>query len=104
MQASSASALTSNQNGLQPGKVLTSMMKRVDVAVYNAFMVGKEGNFKPGLEVLGLKEHGVDVAMDDNNKKLVTPEMEAAVKKARDEIISGKVVVHDYMTDEKCPY
>ena len=94
----------SNQNGLQPGKVLTSMMKRVDVAVYNAFMVGKEGTFKPGLEVLGLKEQGVDVAMDDNNKKLVTPEMAAAVKKARDEIVSGKVVVHDYMSDEKCPY
>lgn len=94
----------SNQNGLQPGHVLTSMMKRVDVAVYNAFMDGKKGTFKPGTEVLGLKEHGVDVAMDDNNKKLVTPEMQKAVDKAREDIVSGKVTVHDYMTDEKCPY
>lgn len=94
----------SNQNGLQPGHVLTSMMKRVDVAVYNAFMDGKKGTFKPGTEVLGLKEKGVDVAMDENNKKLVTPEMQKAVDKAREDIVSGKVKVHDYMTDEKCPY
>jgi basic membrane protein A and related proteins len=94
----------SNQNGLQPGKVLTSMLKRVDVAVYNSFMDGKNGKFTPGVEVLGLKEGGVDVAMDDNNKPLVTPEMAEAVKKAREDIISGKVVVHDYMSDEKCPY
>lgn len=94
----------SNQNGLQPGKVLTSMMKRVDVAVYDSFKAGKDGSFKSGIDVLGLKEKGVDVAMDDNNKKLVTPEMQKAVDKAREDIISGKVQVHDYMSDEKCPY
>jgi basic membrane protein A len=94
----------SNQNGLQPGHVLTSMMKRVDVAVYNAFNDVKEGKFKADIENLGLKEEGVDVAMDDNNKALVTPEMAAAVEKAKKDIISGAVEVHDYMSDEKCPY
>jgi basic membrane protein A len=94
----------SNQNGLQPGKVLTSMMKRVDVAVYNAFMDGKNGTFKGGLQNLGLKEGGVDYAMDDNNKALVTDEMKAAVEKAKADIISGKVQVHDYTTDNACPY
>jgi basic membrane protein A and related proteins len=94
----------SNQNGLQPGHVLTSMMKRVDVAVYNIFDSVKEGKFKANIEDLGLKEHGVDVAMDENNKSLVTPAMKAAVDKAREDIISGKVKVHDYMTDSKCPY
>ncbi|TPN99816.1 BMP family ABC transporter substrate-binding protein [Mesorhizobium sp. B1-1-5] len=94
----------SNQNGLQPGKVLTSMMKRVDVAVYNTFMDGKNGTFKGGLENLGLKEGGVDYAMDDNNKALVTDEMKAAVEKAKADIISGKVQVHDYTTDNACPY
>ena len=94
----------SNQNGLQPGKVLTSMMKRVDVAVYTAFMDGKNGTFKGGLENLGLKEGGVDYAMDDNNKALVTAEMKAAVEKAKADIISGKIQVHDYTADNACPY
>ncbi|MDG4901611.1 MULTISPECIES: BMP family ABC transporter substrate-binding protein [unclassified Mesorhizobium] len=94
----------SNQNGLQPGKVLTSMLKRVDVAVYNAFMDGKNGTFKGGVENLGLKEGGVDYAMDDNNKALVTDEMKAAVEKAKADIIAGKVQVHDYTTDNNCPY
>jgi len=94
----------SNQNGLQPGKVLTSMLKRVDVGVYNAFMDGKNGTFKGGINVLGLKEGGVDFAMDDNNKALVTPEMLAAVEKAKADIIAGTITVHDYMSDDSCPY
>jgi basic membrane protein A len=94
----------SNQNYMQPGKVLTSMMKRVDVAVYNVFEDAKNDKFKADIENLGLKEEGVDVAMDDYNKPLMTPEMLAAVDKARKDIISGAVEVHDYMSDEKCPY
>ncbi|MCO5064050.1 MAG: BMP family ABC transporter substrate-binding protein [Rhizobiaceae bacterium] len=94
----------SNQNGLLPGKILTSMVKRVDVAVYDAFTTAKDGAFKPGINVLGLKEDGVGVAMDDNNKPLVTPEMIAAVDKAKADIIAGTVKVHDYMTDNQCPY
>ena len=92
-----------NQNYLHPGKVLTSMMKRVDVAVYNAMKSGKEGTFKPGIQALGLAEEGVGYAMDDNNKPLVTPEMSAAVEKAKADIISGAVKVHDYTEDNKCP-
>ena len=94
----------SNQNGLQPGKVLTSMLKRVDVAVYNTFMDTKNDKFVADIQNLGLKEEGVDVAMDDNNKPLVTPEMTAALDKAKKDIIDGTVQVHDYMSDEKCPY
>ncbi|MBL0375201.1 BMP family ABC transporter substrate-binding protein [Rhizobium sp. KVB221] len=94
----------SNQNMLQPGKVLTSMLKRVDVAVYNAFSDVKSDKFVADIQNLGLKEDGVGVAMDDNNKPLVTPEMTAAVDKARADIVGGTVEVHDYMSDEKCPY
>jgi basic membrane protein A len=94
----------SNQNGLQPGKVLTSMVKRVDVAVYNAFMDAKNGAFTSGINDLGLKEGGVDYAMDDNNKALITPEMAAAAEKAKADIIAGTVKVHDYMSDNACPY
>jgi basic membrane protein A and related proteins len=94
----------SNQNMLQPGKVLTSMLKRVDVAVYNTFMDAKNDKFVADIQNLGLKEDGVGVALDDNNKALVTPEMLAAVDKAKADIIAGTVQVHDYMSDEKCPY
>ncbi|MCZ0960365.1 BMP family lipoprotein [Paracoccus benzoatiresistens] len=89
----------SNQNHLHPGKVLTSMVKRVDNAVYDAFKNGVE----PGVKVMDLKAEGVDVAIDDNNKALVTPEMQAAVDEARAKIASGEVTVHDYMTDNTCP-
>jgi basic membrane protein A len=91
-----------NQNYLHPGKVLTSMLKRVDVAVYNVMKGGTEG-FKPGIQSLGLAQDGVGYAMDDNNKPLVTPEMQAAVEKAKADIIAGTIKVHDYMSDNTCP-
>ena len=94
----------SNQNGLHPGKVLTSMLKRVDVAVYNAFMDVKNDKWSTGFSVLGLKEGGVDYAMDDNNKPLVNEAMMKAVEQAKADIISGKIEVHDYMADNACPY
>jgi basic membrane protein A and related proteins len=93
----------SNQNGLQPGSVLTSMLKRVDVAVNTAFKDGASDKWG-GIQVLGLKEGGVDYAMDDNNKSLVTPEMTAAVEKAKADIIAGTIEVHDFMADNACPY
>lgn len=92
----------SNQNALQPGKVLTSMLKRVDVAAYNSFKAAREGTWKPGVQVLGLKEDGIAWALDDNNKALITPEMKAAADKAKADIIAGTVKVHDYMSDSKC--
>jgi basic membrane protein A len=94
----------SNQNHLHPGKVLTSMLKRVDVATYNVFKAGQDGSFKPGVTVLGLAEGGVGWALDDNNKPLITPEMKTAVDKAEADIKGGTVKVHDYMADSACPY
>ncbi|MDA7598814.1 BMP family ABC transporter substrate-binding protein [Alphaproteobacteria bacterium] len=99
-----AIGVDSNQNGIAPGSVLTSMLKRVDVAAYNTFMDAKNGNFTSGVKVLGLAEGGVDWALDDNNASLVNADMKAAVEAAKADIISGKVVVHDYTSDESCPY
>lgn len=93
----------SNQDGLFPGKVLTSMLKRVDNAVFKTFSEAKAGSWKPGIAVLGLKEGGVAYALDDNNKVLVTPEMKTAAEKATKDIIDGKIEIHDYMSDSKCP-
>ena len=92
-----AIGVDSNQNHLQPGTMLTSMVKRVDVAVANSFK-----QHKPGVTSLGLKEGGVDVALDKNNEKLVTPEMKAKVDAAKADIVSGKIKVIDYMANNAC--
>ena len=94
----------SNQNGLQPGSVLTSMLKRVDVALYDAMVDANNGEWTAGVEVLGLAEDGVGYAVDENNEPLLTEEMRAAVEDAKAKIISGEIEVHDYMSDESCPY
>ncbi|MGL4236760.1 BMP family lipoprotein [Tabrizicola sp.] len=91
----------SNQNYMHPGKVLTSMLKRVDNAVYEAFKEGEA--LTPGINVMGLANEGVGYAMDENNASLVTPEMQAAVDAAAEKIKSGELVVHDYMSDNTCP-
>jgi basic membrane protein A and related proteins len=93
----------SNQNAMFPGNVLTSMTKRVDVATYNAMMDEKNGTFTAGHVVLGLAEDGVGAAMDDNNAALITDDMKAAVEKAKADIISGAITVHDWMDDKACP-
>jgi basic membrane protein A len=86
----------SNQNGLHPGSVLTSQLKRVDQAVYRAFNRARDGSWKPGVQSLGLAEGGVGYAMDENNEKLVTPAMLARVEAARLAIIAGTLKVTDY--------
>jgi len=91
----------SNQNYLHPGKVLTSMLKRVDNAVYEAFKEGE--NLTAGINVMGLANDGVGYAMDENNASLVTAEMQAKVDEAAAKIKSGELVVHDYMSDNTCP-
>jgi basic membrane protein A len=92
----------SNQNHMHPGKVLTSMIKRVDVAVFDAMNSGDD--MKTGeAVVLGLAEEGVGVAMDENNASLVTEEMTAAVADAREKIISGETEVVSYYANDRCP-
>ncbi len=93
----------SNQNGLHPGKVLTSIRKRVDNAVFDSFSSAASGAFKPGIRVLGLKEGGMDWVLDESNKSLITPEMKAAADKAVADISSGTIKVHDVLTDGACP-
>lgn len=93
----------SNQNYLHPGQVLTSMLKRVDLATYTAMMDVQNGKFTPGVQVMGLAEDGVGYALDDDNKALITPEMQKAVDDAKAKIISGEIKVHDYSADGTCP-
>ncbi len=94
-----AIGVDSNQNYVQPGTMLTSMVKRVDLAVYN---VAK--NHQAGVLVLGLKEGGVDYAADEFNAKMITPDMKKRVESAKADIVSGKVKVADYMADNACKF
>jgi basic membrane protein A len=94
-----AIGVDSNQNYVQPGTMLTSMVKRVDLAVYN---VAK--NHQAGVSVLGLKEGGVDYAADEFNTKMITPDMKKRVEAAKADIVSGKVKVADYMADNACKF
>ena len=92
-----------NQNGLAPGTVLTSMVKRVDVAAYETLKDAMAGKFTAGVVTLGLAEGGVDWALDEHNAKLIAPRVRAAVEKARADIVAGRIVVHDYVKDRRCP-
>ena len=99
-----AIGVDSNQNHLHPGTMLTSMVKRVDQAVYNAFKEAEVGDWQTGIEALGLAEGGVDWALDDNNRDLVSTEMETQVNDIKQAIIDGEITVHDYMADNNCEY
>jgi basic membrane protein A and related proteins len=83
--------------------VLTSMLKRVDNAVYATLVDARGGKWTPGVTVYGLAQDGVGYAMDDNNKTLVTDAMKVAVDKAAADIKAGTVKVHDYMSNQQCP-
>lgn len=85
-----------NQNYLHPGSVLTSAVKRVDVAVYQTIMDAKNGTWKGGPIVLGLAEDGVGYSLDEHNRKLITPAMEAKLATAKADIISGQLKVAEY--------
>ncbi|AXS42402.1 BMP family ABC transporter substrate-binding protein [Breoghania sp. L-A4] len=93
----------SNQNGLHPGQVLTSIRKRVDNAVYSSFQSAVAGDFKPGVRVLGVADGGMDWVLDDNNASLVTPAMKAAADTAVADISNGTIKVHDVVADGPCP-
>jgi basic membrane protein A len=93
-----AIGVDSNQDHIQPGSVLTSMVKRVDLAVYEAFRTARDGTWKPGLRNLGVAEGGVGYSIDQYNRALITPEMERRLGQARADIVAGKIKVTDYMS------
>jgi basic membrane protein A len=87
----------SNQNMVKPGFVLTSMVKRVDNAVYQIVKDVKEGKFKAGLHVFGLESDGVGYSVDEHNRNLLSAESIKAAEDARRKIIAGEIKVTDPM-------
>jgi basic membrane protein A len=88
----------SNQNGVKPGYVLTSMVKRVDNAVYDVVKEVLDGKFQGGFHTFGLDKDGVAYAMDNNNKGLIPDDVILRVEQAKADIVSGKIKVTDAMT------
>ena len=99
-----AIGVDSNQNHLQPGTMLTSMVKRVGVAAYESYAAAQNGTWSAGVSVMGLAEGGVDWALDEHNRALVTADMEDKVNAIKASIIAGDISVHDYMSDNTCNY
>jgi len=99
-----AIGVDSNQNYLHPGTMLSSMLKRVDVAAYKTFTDAMNGEWEAGMVVLGLAEEGVGWALDEHNEAMITDEMTEAVSAASEKIVSGDLKVHDYMSDNTCAF
>jgi basic membrane protein A len=82
-----------NQNWMHPGNMLTSMLKRLDLTIFEQAEKTAAGTFEPAIVVLGLAEGGVGYAAEDG---MVTDEMAAAVEAAAAEIASGAMAVADW--------
>ncbi len=89
----------SNQNGVKPGFVLTSMVKRVDVAVYDVVRDITQGKFDGGFHVFGLDKDGIAYALDEHNKALISEETIKRVEEARRKIVAGEIKVTDAMAN-----
>jgi basic membrane protein A and related proteins len=92
-----AIGVDSNQDHIHPGTILTSMIKRVDLAVYETFKRVRESLWQPGVRSLGVAEGGVGYSVDQYNRLLMTADMERRLQQARADIIAGKIKVTDYM-------
>jgi basic membrane protein A len=91
-----AIGVDSNQNGLYPKHVLTSMVKRIDMAVYDTLVNDYSGKWASGVRYLGIRENAFDYAVDVNNKDLLSESIIDAVEQAKDNIIRGELTVKSY--------
>ncbi len=88
-----AIGVDADQYSEAPGYVLTSMVKGVDQAVYDAIKWVKDGNFRGGVFQLGVAENGVGYVYDQNNRNLISPATRARVEQLKAEIIAGRIQV-----------
>jgi basic membrane protein A len=91
-----AIGIDTNQNGLYPGSVLTSLVKRVDLAVYNTLKSSQEQQWEPGIKYLSAAEGFLDYAVDNNNRGLISKEMIDKIEAAKDRILRGSLKVDAY--------
>jgi basic membrane protein A len=95
-----AIGVDSNQNWVKPGFILTSMIKRVDVAVFNSVKDIIEGRFKGGIHEFGMDTDGIGYALDDYNRNLISQQVLDEVERAKQDIIAGRIKVTDAMAEK----
>jgi len=88
-----AIGVDSDQQAEAPGFILTSMVKRVDEAVFKAVKSVKDGTFQGGIFQLGLAEQGVDYVYDQHNRSMIPDSVRTRVEALRADIISGRIKV-----------
>lgn len=93
-----------NQNGLYPGSVLTSMVKRTDKAIFAALMLAKRGIWRDNYKRLGLEQEAVDLSFDEYNSKLITSEMRNRIEDIRKKIVLGEILVNEDIEKGTCPH
>jgi len=91
-----AIGVDSNQNWMKPGRILTSMVKKVDVAVYAVIKEELDHRFTGGTTVFGLTNNGIDYAVDKFNESLVSKADIEKLEQVKKDIVAGKVTVSDY--------
>ena len=82
-----------NGNHLAPGLVLTSMIKGVELSIFQTIQSVVEGNFAGGTKIYGLKEGGIQYIVDENNRNLLSQELLNRVENLKTKIITGEIVV-----------
>ena len=87
-----AIGVDSDQYAEAPGFILTSMIKRVDNAVFDTIRDAQAGHFQGGVHVFGLKEKGVSWVYDANNQALIPAPVKARVDSLEQELISGRII------------
>ena len=97
-----AIGVDSNPNSIQPGFVLTSMVKNLDQAIYRSLDDAYNDNWTADTKALGLAENGVGWSLDEHNENLITIEMKTEVEAVKNLIISGEIQVHDYLSNNNC--
>jgi basic membrane protein A len=90
-----AIGVDSDQYEAAPCCVVTSMVKRVDVAVVDVVKEVIAGKFRGGLHELGLADDGVGFVADERNRRLLPIEVVERVRALGAEIIAGRIVVPD---------
>ena len=95
-----AIGVDSNQNWVKPGFILTSMIKRVDVAVFDSVKDMVEGRFQGGIHEFGMDTDGIGYALDDYNRNLIPQSVIDEVERAKKDIIAGRIKVTDAMAEK----
>ncbi len=88
-----AIGVDADQYSEAPGRIVTSMVKGIDVAVFDMINRVKQHTFKGGIYTFGLAQNGVGYVYDEHNRALIPDSVRARVEQLKAAIIAGKITV-----------